>query len=202
MNKEARSDYPLHDLIKRRWSPRSFAKRPVEREALLSLLEAARWAPSSGNEQPWRFIVTRKDEDVAFARLLASLDEGNQFWAKDAPVLMLSVAKMYRRDDVTRPNRTAVHDVGLAAENLVLQAMALDLYVHQMAGFDAKKARQAFQIPEHFEPIAAIAIGYLGDHNQLDEKLREREIAPRERKPLRELIFTEKWDERSSIIEK
>jgi nitroreductase len=201
MSKEARSDYPLHDLIKRRWSPKSFANKSVETEKLLSLLEAARLAPSSGNEQLWRFIVTRKDEDVAIARLPASLDEGNQIWVKDVPVLMLSVAKMHRRDDVTHPNRTALYDVGLGVGNLLIQAMALNLYVYQMAGFDAQKARQAFQIPEHIEPIAAIAVGYRGDPAQLDEKLREREAAPRERKPLRELIFTKTWGECSSLIE-
>ncbi|MBI1730763.1 nitroreductase family protein [Candidatus Acetothermia bacterium] len=202
MNKEAISDYPLHDLIKRRWSPRAFSKKSVEPEKLRSLLEAARWAPSSGNEQPWRFIVTRKDEDEAFELLRACLNEGNQAWAKNVPVLMLSIAKMFRGDDVTRPNRTALYDVGLSVGNLVIQATALGLHVHQMGGFDAQKARQTFQIPAHFEPIAAIAVGYLGDPAQLDEKLREREIAPRERKPLRELIFTEKWGESSSIIEK
>ncbi len=200
MIKDAKPDHPIDELISKRWSPRAFASRPVEREKLLSLLEAARWAPSSNNEQPWRFILALKEED-AFQRLLACLAEGNQIWVKEAPALMLSVAKLHFRDEVEKKNRMAIHDIGLAVQNLVVQAGVLGLYVHQMAGFDLQKARAAFQIPEHYEPVTAIAIGYLGDPAQLPENLRLRELAPRERKPLKELVFSARWGEISSLLE-
>lgn len=187
----APTQYPVHDLIRQRWSPRAFADRPVEPEKLLSLLEAARWAPSSYNQQPWRFIVATKDNPTEYQRLLSVLIEFNQGWAKAAPVLLLAVAKLHFDDG--KPNRHAFHDVGLALENLVLQATAFDLVVHQAAGFDGEKARKEYQIPEEYDPITAVVIGYVGDPQILPEGLRERELAPRVRKPLSELVFTGQW---------
>ncbi len=133
MEKPADAQYPIHDLIKRRWSPRAFSDRPVERDILRSLLEAARWAPSSNNEQPWNFIVATKDDQAEFSRLLSCLVEGNSLWAQHAPVLMVSVARMSFEDD-GKPNRHAFHDVGQAVANLIVQATTLGLMVHQMAG--------------------------------------------------------------------
>src|SRR5712691_2956422 len=158
MEKPAPAEFPVHELIRRRWSRRSFSERPVDEEALRALFEAARWAPSSYNEQPWSFILTRKGEE-AFDRLAACLTGSNVRWAPRAPVLVLSVAKL----DIARsgaPNRHAFHDVGLSVDNLVLQATALDLFVHQMAGFDTEKAREVFGVPEGYEPVAVIAIGH------------------------------------------
>src|SRR3954463_9809046 len=150
--------HPIHDLLRRRWSPRAFSDRPVEREKLLSVLEAARWAPSSNNEQPWHYLVARKEEPEEFARLLACLVEKNQSWAKAAPVLMLSVAStVFARNG--KPNRHALHDVGQAVADLTVQATALGLFVHQMAGFSAEKARETYGIPENAEPVAALAVG-------------------------------------------
>lgn len=199
MEKLAETRYPIHDLLRGRWSPRAFADKLPEREHLLSLLEAARWAPSSYNEQPWSFIVATKQSPDAFARLLDCLVEGNRVWARHAPVLMLSVAHLHFTGD-GKPNRHALHDVGLAVGNLVLQATALGLVVHQMAGFDAHKARGAFRIPSGFEPVAAIAVGYPGDPGSLPEHLREREQSQRHRKDLAEFVYATAWGEPSSLF--
>ncbi len=198
MEKPANTDAPIHDLLRRRWSPRAFADRPVEPEKLRSLLEAARWAASSYNEQPWAYLVATRDTPEEFQRLLGVLVEGNIAWAKNAPVLMISVAQLNFAKN-NQPNRHAFHDVGQASANLTTQAAALGLAVHQMAGFDAQKARQVFQIPEGWEPVAAMAIGYPGEPDSLPEKLRERETTPRTRKPVPQFAFTGRWGQPARI---
>ena len=192
MEKPAETQVPIHDLLRRRWSPRAFAERPVEPNAVLSLLEAARWAPSSSNEQPWRFVVATKDQPVEYDRLLACLVEGNRKWAFRAPVLILSVACMNFEDE-GKPNRHAVHDVGLATENLLLQATALGLVAHPMAGFDIEKAQTDLKIPSGYEPVAMIAVGYPGELSVLPDYLQQRELKPRERKTLAEIAFSGQW---------
>lgn len=205
------------------WSPFAFSSRLVEQEKLLILLEAARWAPSSYNQQPWSFIVATKDHPSEYDRLLSCLATGNQRWAPHAPVLMLSIAKLYfdspdelNADDTiesltnaTRKphgrqqgdsNRHAFHDVGMAAQNLAIQAISLDLFVHQMAGFDIDRAKQLFHIPHDHEPVAAIAIGYLGNSQALPEELRLRELETRRRKPIEHIVFTERWGHSSSLF--
>ena len=199
LEKLTETQYTVHDLIRGRWSPRAFSNRTVERDKLLSLLEAARWAASSYNEQPWSLIVATKDQPSEYARLLSCLVEFNQSWAQSAPVLMLSVAKLHF-DRNGKENRHAFHDVGAAASNLTTQAIALDLFVHQMAGFDAEKARSQFNIPNDHEPVAMIAIGYLGDPQTLPEALQAQELAPRTRKLLTEFVFTGAWDQASDLV--
>lgn len=199
MRKLAETRYPIHELLRERWSPRAFADRMVEPEELRSLLEAARWAPSSFNEQPWSFIVATKQHPDEYERLLSCLVEGNVRWAQHAPVLMLSVAKLaFERNQ--KPNRHAFHDVGLAVENLVIQGMALGLFVHQMAGFHADRAREVYGIPEGHEPVAAMAIGYLDDPGRLPDDLREREVAPRFRNPLESFVFSGQWGQPSPLV--
>ncbi|EAM48970.1 nitroreductase family protein [Crocosphaera watsonii WH 8501] len=194
MEKPADNQYPIHELIKQRWSPLAFNIRPVEPEKIASLLEAARWAASCFNEQPWFFIVATQDNAQEYEKLFSCLVEANQTWAKDAPLLMLSVAKLsFTRNN--KPNRHALHDVGFAVGNLTLQAQALGLFVHQMGGFDADKARTLYSIPEDYEPVAAIAIGYPGNLSQLDEDLQQRELSPRSRKPLTEFVFRGNWNQ-------
>ena len=188
----------LHELLEQRWSPVAFSPRLVEPEKLRSVLEAARWAPSSFNEQPWIYLVATKEDPENFQKLLGCLVEGNQAWAKNAPVLMLSVAKLSFAMN-GKPNRHALHDVGAASANLTLQATALGLFVHQMAGFDIEKARREFSIPEGYEPGAAIALGYLGDDSGLPEKLRARNKSARKRKPLSEFVFAGAWGKTSSV---
>lgn len=199
MEKPADTRFPIHDLLKRRWSPRAFSDRPVEPDPLRSLLEAARWAPSSNNEQPWSFIVATKEDQAEHGRLLGCLMEGNVPWAQRAPVLMVSMARMSFEENGT-PNRHAFHDVGQAVASLSVQATALGLFVHQMAGFHPDKVRELYGIPKEFEPVAAVAIGYPGDPESLPERLKKRELAPRERKPLSEFVFTGRWGQTSSIV--
>jgi nitroreductase len=198
--KLADTKYPIHELLTRRWSPRAFSECPVEPEKLRSLLEAARWAPSSFNEQPWSFIVVTKDDQAQYQRLLSCLEEGNREWAWQAPVLMLSIAKLYLESN-NEENKTALYDVGLAAANLVIQATALGLGVHQMAGFDREKTRETYGIPEGYLPVAVIALGYYGDPDTLHEKLRKRELAPRTRKPLGQFVFTERFGQASPLVD-
>jgi nitroreductase len=199
MEKPAEAAHPIHDVIARRWSPRAFDERPVEQETLKSLFEAARWAPSSNNEQPWRFIVASKETSTDYDRLFACLVEGNRKWAFRAPVLILSVASLLFEDD-GKPNRHALHDTGMAAENFVLQATALGLQAHQMAGFDTQKARETCLIPTGFDPVAMIALGYPGDPAVLPDYLREREIKPRERQPIGDFVFSIKWGQTSLLV--
>lgn len=173
----------IHELLHRRYSPRAFEDRPVAKESLRAIFEAARWAPSSFNEQPWRFIVATRDDDAEFERLLSCLLPGNQTWAKSAPVLLLSVAKLrFTRND--KPNRHAFHDVGLAAAQLITQATALGLAAHQMAGFNVDAARTTYSIPEGFEPVAVIALGYSAEASPVS----------RTRRPQDELVFSGKWE--------
>jgi nitroreductase len=199
MQKLADAKHPIHELLQQRWSPRAFADQMVEPEKIRTLLEAARWAASSFNEQPWSFIVATKEDEGDYERLMSCLMEGNIKWAKHAPVLMLSVAKLaFERSG--KANRHAFHDVGLAVENLVLQATALGLFVHQMAGFSTDKARERFAIPNTHDPVAVIAVGYPGDPARLPDDLRERELAPRTRKSLQDFVFAGRWGQVSPLI--
>ncbi len=199
MHKPAATDVSLHELIRNRWSPRAFSEKPVAPEVLRSLFEAARWAPSSNNEQPWAYLVAAKDDTESFAKMLSVLVEFNANWAKHAPVLALSVAHLKMQRD-GKPNRVALHDVGSASAQLTFEANARGLQVHQMAGFDADKARQAFAIPPDWEPVAAMAIGYPGDPQSLPEKLRDRELAPRTRKPLGEFVMSGGWGHTAPFV--
>ena len=196
--KTAAADYPIHPLIQHRWSPRAYAERPVEPEKLLALLEAARWAPSGGNGQPWHFIVGVRGQSATHGMLAEAIKEGNLPWAAQAPVLALTVAKTTTGSGNPHPH--AFHDVGLAVANLTFQATALDLYVHQMGGFNPEKARELFAIPGGFDPVTMLAIGYLGEPDMLDERLRERELSPRTRRPLAEFVFEEKWGKTASVV--
>jgi nitroreductase len=195
----AKNTHPLHDLIKHRWSPRSFEDRPVEPAKIRSLFEAARWAASSYNAQPWYYIVATKGEPEAYKKILETFVEFNQSWAKNAPVLAISVAghKFTHNGEL---NRHAFHDVGQATATLAIEATNLGLAVHQMAGIDPEKARKTFGIPGDYEAVAGIAIGYPGDPASLPDQLRERELAPRERKALDSFVFEGAWGKPSPII--
>ncbi|MGB2592998.1 MAG: nitroreductase family protein [Candidatus Acidiferrum sp.] len=199
MHKPAPTDFPVHDLIRNRWSPRAFSNKQVEREVLASLFEAARWAPSSFNEQPWAYLVATKDDSENFSKALSVLVDFNAGWAKEAPVLMFAVAHLNFYSNGT-PNRNAFYDIGAATALLSVEATARGLGVHQMAGFDPAKAKKVFEIPADWETIAAIAIGYPGEPDSLPEKLRDREAAPRLRKPLSEFVMSGRWGHTSPIV--
>lgn len=189
------ADHPIFDVLARRWSTRAFSDRFVDRETLASLFEAARWAPSSGNGQPWSYLVATKDNAAEHERMASVLTPGN-VWARKAPVLAISVAALHRAD---KPNRTALHDLGLANENLVIQAVSMGLAVHMMAGFHVDKARELFEIPANHDPNAMMAIGYPGDPDSLPEDLRAKDLAPRQRKPIREFVFRGKFGQSAEL---
>ena len=199
LDKTAQTDYDVLEPIRKRWSPRAFSDKPVEQEKLLRVLEAARWAASSFNEQPWRFIVAQKEQEEAYAKLLSCLREKNQDWAKTAPVLMMSLAKRtFTKGGGT--NRHAWHDLGMAVENLVLQATDLGLHVHQMAGILPDRVRELYGVPDDFDVVAGLALGYAGDPAVLPDDLREKERAPRSRKALSEFVFEDAWGEGAGLL--
>ena len=197
--KKATTDHPILPALAERWSPYGFEDRPVAEADLLSLFEAARWAASSYNEQPWNYLVATKENPKEFARLLSCLLEANQAWAKAAPVLVLGVVSL-RFVKNNKENRAAVHDLGLAAGNLLVEATTRGLSVHQMIGILPDKAREVFQIPEHFEAWTALAIGYKSDPTTLPDALKERDLSPRQRKPLNEFVFTGQWKQPAPLV--
>jgi len=182
----------VHPLIGNRRSPRAFDRdRTVSAESLSNLLEAARWAPSANNIQPWRFIVGQKG-DATHQKIASALMDGNRLWAEHAPLLILNVTQ-----EVGERGKQgyAWHDLGLATTQMILQASAMELYAHVMAGFSKDEARSIFDIPAEYMPLTVIAIGYLGDASNLPKNLQERENAPRLRKPLEEIAFQNTWGE-------
>jgi len=200
MQKPAPAQHPIHDLLRQRWSPRAFSEKPVSADVLRSLFEAARWAPSSNNEQPWAFLVATKDDPQNHAKMLSSLVEFNQNWAKHAPVLAIAVSQM-AFERTGKPNRNAFYDTGAAVADLSLEATSRGLFVHQMAGFDPHKAIELFEIPSGWEPIAAFVIGYPGDPESLPETLHQRELAPRERKSLANFVMADSWGKTASFVQ-
>lgn len=199
MEKPAETSRPLHDPLQQRWSPRAFANRLVTDEQLQLLFEAARWASSCFNEQPWQFIVATKAAPKEYERMLSCLVEGNQVWAKLAPVLILTVAKS-KFDHNGSINNHAWHDVGLAVGNLVIQATTMGLSLHQMAGILPDRIRKEYGVPKDFDPVTALALGYAGDSALLPNDLGEREQAKRTRKPLSEFVFSEQWGNPASVL--
>jgi len=192
LRKPADTDHPIHNLISERWSTRAFAEQPVAREQLHSLFEAARWAASTSNQQPWNFLFATKENSAEFARFSSLLFEGNLIWAQNAPVLVIIVAKLY---EYPGKETLSFFDTGLATANLMTQAVALGLATHPMGGFDADKARTELNIPENYVPLAMIALGYPGIPDQLPANLYERERAQRSRNPLKDFIFEGSWQQ-------
>ena len=158
----------IDELAKQRYSPYAFSDKPVSEETLYKIFETARHAPSSYNEQPWRFIYALKENHEAYQRLLECAVADNQKWAKDAPVLLLSLAKRHF-SETGDPNRHAWHDTGMAVAFFVLKATEQGLYAHQMAGFDAEKAQKSLSIPDEFHPVAMIALGHRGNEERPDK---------------------------------
>ena len=191
-HKSAKTDHPVHDLVRDRYSPCCFDHTVVEPEKLLACLEAARWSASSFNEQPWTFLVARRGDGEGFARFLACLYEPNQAWAKMAGVLLMTaVCRTFTGNG--KPNSMAEHDLGLAVGNLSLQATALGLAVHEMAGIDREKVREVCGIPDSHEPFTALAMGYAADPDLAEGPLADRDRALRRRKAIPEFVFTDVW---------
>jgi nitroreductase len=197
--KAATPDHPVHDVIAARWSPYAFSDRSVSDEDLQSLFEAARWAASSYNEQPWSYIIAKKENAAEFAKVLACLVEGNQVWAKNAPVLAIGcTSEVFKLNG--KPNAAAQHDLGLASASLTFEATARGLFVHQMIGILPDEVRRVFAVPDLVLPLTGLAIGHLAAPETLPEKIRPRDLAPRTRKPLAEFVFTGSWGKPSNIV--
>ncbi len=199
MGKSISTDHPVHQLIAERWSPYAFSERPVAEADLRSLLEAARWAASSYNEQPWSFIVATKDRAEEFEAVLSCLVEPNQAWAQATPVLMLCCSSTeFSRNG--KPNGSAIHDLGLAAGNICLEATARGLSVHQMAGILPDRARALFAIPDSVQVVTAMAIGYAAPPSDPPSEFHDRDAAARQRKRLSQFVFGKRWGISSDIV--
>ncbi len=196
----APAGHPIHDLIRGRWSPYAFAPEGVSGADLFSLFEAARWAPSSFNEQPWRYLAARRQDGASFRKLLGCLAEPNRVWAQHAGALVLTVAKSTFTHN-GKPNGSARHDVGLASAQLTIEAAARGLAVHQMGGILPDRAREEFGIPGDYEPVTALAIGWPGSPEGLPESLRERDRGPRVRRPLDSTVYGSVWGEPAPFLE-
>jgi nitroreductase len=197
-HKRATPDHPIQEWIAARWSPYAFADRPVSDADLRSVFEAARWAASSYNEQPWRYIVATKAQPAEFARLLSCLVEPNQAWAKNAPVLALGCTSLNFVHH-GKPNAAAEHDLGLASATLTAEATARGLVVHQMIGILPDKAREVYRIPDGIKPLTGLAIGYDAAPETLPENIRGRDLAVRTRRPLAEFVFGGEWGSAANL---
>jgi nitroreductase len=196
IQKPADTEQPIHDLLAERWSGRAYDPDvEVSQEQITSLTEAARWAPSCSGEEPWRYLLCNKFTDpVAWDKAFASLAPGNQTWAKNAPLLILAAsATGFREKDKANP--WVGHDTGAANLSLCLQATAMGLMSHQMGGYDPDKMREAFNIPDHIKLWSMIAIGHPAPLDNLTEEQMERELKPRERRPLQQQFFHGQWPE-------
>jgi nitroreductase len=192
--KSADTAAPLHPLLAERWSPRGFdATHQLDHSDVTLLLEAARWAPSANNSQPWRFLLARRGEQE-FGTLAGMLAEGNRSWAPQASALLLVVAQT--QDETGRPRPWALYDTGQAVAALSVQAEAHGLHVHQLGGFDSDGVRLAFELSDDLTPVVVVAVGRLDPHAELPEPLASRERAPRTREPLDSLLLTGRRDGR------
>jgi nitroreductase len=200
MDKPVDNEYPIHDLLRRRWSPRAFAQKPVTPEQLRSLFEAVRWSESCFNEQPWRFLVATKKDPTAFEKMLGCLTEGNQRWAQAAPVLIITLAKTtFDADGSTI--RTRQYDLGLGVQNLVVQATAMGLMVRQMAGIQIERIREVYHVADDHEVMTGIAVGYQGSLSELHERYHEREQKPRRRIAMRDFVFGGDFGQSADFVE-
>ena len=183
--------------ILHRWSPRAFTEKDVSAKDLKTIFEGARWAPSSFNEQPWRFLVGRRNSET-YKKIHDALAPFNQMWAIQAPVLILGMART-KFSHNGEPNRVALFDLGAASAYLALQASALGLAAHQMAGFEEEAARKAFGVPAEYVFGSAIALGYQGEPGTLPrEQMKAQEVAPRTRKELSEFVW-EGWEKAAKM---
>ena len=186
--KEAKTERAVSDIIRMRWSARAFSDKEITKKSLYTLFEAASWAPSSMNEQPWRYFYVHRSNHVFFNQAVACMMEGNQPWAKHSSVIILSLAEKNFSENGAA-NRHCLHDTGSANTLLLLQAIEMDIYGHMIGGFHADKAIKLFNVPENLEPVCFITLGYLADPDKLDEPFKSRELTPRKRRVVNEFSF-------------
>jgi nitroreductase len=176
------------EIIQERWSPYAFSSAPVEEFKLKAMFEAAGYAPSCNNEQPWLFVIATQDEIEKFNDFAGFLNDANKIWAKNAYALVISMART-KFSYSGKSNRWAFHDTGMAVSNLLMQALALDIFVHQMAGYSIEKVKEYFKLTDEIEPVAMMAVGYLGDGAGLTPELLKRDETRRPRKSITEFVF-------------
>lgn len=198
MEKKANTNHPIHEILVKRWSPRAFNGKKIEKKKIQRMFEAARWSPSASNEQPWSFIVGEMGDDT-YKKIFETLVEFNQLWVKTAPFAAISVGRIKSLKS-GKVNDWFKYDVGQSLAHLSFQATYEGLYVHQMGGFDREKAKQLFDIPEDYEAISAFAIGDMGDYKVLHPNLQKLEVQERERKSINEFVFSNKFGEKSELI--
>ncbi|MEB8345235.1 nitroreductase family protein [Flavobacteriaceae bacterium KMM 6898] len=187
----ADTDYEIYALLKQRWSPRAFRDELIPDRSLKKLFEAARWAASSNNEQPWRFIYANKGT-VAYNKIIDCLSDFNKQWASNAPTLILTAFKETHKNN--NENFHALQDLGFSMGNMTVQAQYMGIAIHQMAGVDWKKAEAEFDVPPGFHISTAVAIGYYGGElESLSPELREEEIRDRIRMPQDDFVFLNTW---------
>jgi len=199
MKKPANNAHPILKVFKNRWSPRAYSEDPVEKEKLKSIFEAARWAPSARNEQPWRFILGQKGDET-WKKIFNSLAEWNQQWTKRAPILVANVTKNFY-DYKHLINKTALYDTGQAVAMMVTEAVNQGLIGHQMGGFSPEKVIEYFNLPEGYQPVSITAFGYYGDASLLPDDMLESEMEERKRRPLIESVFANSFGESSSLFD-
>lgn len=193
MIKKAIAEHPIHELIENRWSPYRFTSRAVSSNDLHSLFEAARWAPSSYNEQPWRFVLATKEQPEEFERVLSCLLEANQAWAQHAYALVLASARLTHERN-GKENKAAIHDLGAAVSYLSLEAASRGIAVHQIIGIEPDKAQQLYNIPDDYQTLTAFAIGYADLSAETEGTYAERDNTARARKKIPEFVFTQAWE--------
>lgn len=198
MNKDAKTKFEILPLLKKRWSPRAFSEKPVTNEQLKRLFEAARWTPSASNEQPWAFIIGKKGDDT-YQKIFSILVEFNQLWCKFAPILVLSFARINSQKG-DKKNHYRKYDVGQSVAHLSFQAHSEGLYIHQMGGFDLKMAVEIFNVPEEYEAVSALAIGYIGDPEILHPNLKKLEFQKRERLDSSQFVFSGKFGTKAELF--
>lgn len=198
MHKPAETSVPVHDLIRDRWSPRAFLDRPVPKDVLVSLFEAARWAPSCNNSQPWRFIVATSDDQAEYEKMQGCVNERNQNWSRLAPVIGFVCA--YKLMANGKPSPTHYYDTGMATAQLLLQATQHGLVVHQMAGVLHDKIRETYGVPDDTDVVCGFGLGYQGDASLLPDDLAGREVEPRVRQAITDMVFTGKFGDTSPIV--
>lgn len=195
--KQPALDYPVHTLIASRWSPRAYDTKPVESEKLQRIFEAARWAASASNIQPWYFMVGFKGDEV-YEKIAGTLVEFNQLWALNAPILVLAISKTTNsRGGI---NITHAYDLGQSVAILSLQAMHEGIYTHQMGGFDASAVARELELPEEYQAMVVFALGYLGDDSILHPNLRQLELSPRTRRSAGESVFTGSFGHKADFL--
>lgn len=195
--KIAASEYPLHPLIASRWSPRAYSNKSVESEKLQCVFEAAGWAASASNLQPWYFLVGFKGDEV-YRKIFETLVEFNRLWVVNAPVLVLGIAKT--TNPKGDPNPYFTYDLGQSVAILSIQAKAEGIYVHQMAGFDAGKAAATLEIPDDYKVLVAFTLGYRGDPEILHPNLQKLELSPRTRRSVGESVFTGSFGHKADFL--